>query len=195
MEGVPLEYIWQYNPVTGRVAGANQNYGERINILSANRYLYNRMQAVQARHNANIIDKGFNSISGMGCPCTSLLPPIAETAESDEAFTGGSVGEERPDAATSIKTKVSDLVLAAEEAAAQRNQNLTAEKFVRQFPPVVYSDPFNGPPFPQEFNPLFSPDGNQFSRPLHGGAVSLSGYYPKLRGGSIVLRGPDPALG
>lgn len=197
MEGIPIEYLWHYNPVTGRVAGANQNYGERINILSSNRYLYNRMQAVQAARNAIVTQRGLQSLSG-GCGFLPSLPPISETVELSnyDSLSGEGIGqEEKPDTVGSMQTNLADLVRAAEEAEARQQQNLTTERFVREFPPVVYKNPFSSNVFPQEFNPLFSPDGNQFSRPLHGGAVSLSGFYPKLRGGAVSLRGQDPALG
>lgn len=185
MEGVPIEYLWNYNPVTGRVAGAQQNYGERINILNSSRTLYNRMQAVQAARNAIVTERGLQSITGSGM---------------ENGVTGsGIIGEgsdEKPDAASSMKTNLADLVLAAEEAEAQRNQNLTTQRFVQEFPPVVYTDPFSRDSvFPQEFNPLFSPDGNQFSKPLHGGAISLQGFYPRLRGGAVILHGENPSLG
>lgn len=192
MDVAPTEYIWQYNPVTGRVAGAQQNYGERINILQSNRYLYNRMQAVQKEQNDLAIAKGLNAIRGSGyvhfVPA-SFQSSTAESCREETDLEGGRA----PDTVNNLSL----LALAAEAGRAEDGQgHLTTRDFVQEFPPVVYNNPFSGPNFPFEFNPLYSPDGNEFSpKVLTGGSVQLTGAHPKLNGGSIILRGQNPLLG
>lgn len=151
MDKTPLEYIWQYNPVTGRVAGAHQNYGERINILHANNYLFQRMREVQRKRNADIIDKGMRGLEG---------GRDFNVEVNTENFKGP----------------------------------LTKERFVNEFPPVVYENPFDGPNFPSEFNPFFSPNGNEFSD-LSGGWISHRGQNPRLNGGAVSLTDFFPQLG
>lgn len=208
MEAVPIEYIWHYNPVTGRVAGAQQNYGQRINILHANRKLYNRMQQVQRERNALLTVQGLQTLTGGSymhyVPTTfntvdledcrggseSMLEALEEAIERDKV---------KADSAGAIQNNIDTLVAAAEEAKDKAAELLTTQKFVKQFPPVVYNNPFSGPNFPFEFNPLYNPNGNQFTSvsPLHltGGYVSYAGQYPKLQGGALVIKGQNPVLG
>lgn len=189
MEVAPTEYIWQYNPVTGRVAGAHQNYGERINILQSNRHLYNRMQLAQKEQNDIAAARGLATLQGSGY--VHYIPSAYQSSipeEGENDLEGGSA----PDTINNLTT----LALAAEAGKAQETNRLTTEAFVQQFPPVVFHRPFSGPNFPFEFNPLYSPDGNEFSpKTFTGGSIQLTGAHPKLNGGSIVLRGQDPALG
>lgn len=190
MEVVPTEYIWHYNPVTGRVAGAQQNYGERINILQTNRHLYNRMQLVQKEQNNLASAKGLATLQGSGyvhyVP-SAYQTSTAEVGEEDELHGGAA-----PDQVDNLTT----LALAAEAGRAQETNRLTTADFVQEFPPVVYHHPFDGPNVPLEFDPLYSPEGNEFSpKTFTGGSVQYTGAHPKLVGGAIVLRGQNPALG
>lgn len=204
---VPIEYIWQYNPVTGRVGGANQNYGERINILHSNRYMFNRMQEVQRNRNKQVTEKGLRSLAGGSF--IHFVPASFDTSDEvdNELLYGGSARGVDGTAPTLSNTQVQDkldvsrlenLAQIAAEAAAKPQvlPYLTTEKFIRKFPPVVYENPFSGSNFAYEFNPLYHPAGNEFSRStdITGGAVSLTGYHPKLQGGAVTLAGQNPVL-
>lgn len=192
MEVVPIEYLWQYNPVTGRVAGAHQNYGERINILHANRHLFNRMQTVQKEQNELASARGLATLKGGSY--VHFVPAAFEAVEEEQDCNPcrSLEGSGEPDQIDNLET----LALAAEEARKRNSSLLTTEKFVNEFPPVVYNNPFDGDSFPLEFNPLYSPDGNEFtSRNLTGGSIQLTGPHPQLVGGSVVLRGQNPKLG
>lgn len=204
MEAAPTEYIWQYNPVTGRVGGANQNYGERINILHSNRYLYNRMQDVQRTNNRLATERGISSLSGGSY--AHYVPTDYKTSEDNELLLrGGAVSAVAgTDGHENSLQRLADIALEAEEARVKEQSGLTTRKFVKEFPPVVYEKPFSGSNFAFEFDPFYDPDGNDFSHPvlppgrsngLSGGAVSISGYYPKLNGGAIALGGQNPVLG
>lgn len=48
-------YIWQYQPETGKTAGARQDYGSVINWLSSSPQLYQRIAAVNKER--NVLDK------------------------------------------------------------------------------------------------------------------------------------------
>ncbi|QHB43564.1 MAG: pre-hexon-linking protein VIII [psittacine adenovirus 7] len=192
MDPAPTEYLWQYNPVTGRVAGANQNYGERINILHANRYLYNRMQDVQRASNRLVTERGLKSLTGGSF--MHFVPADYKTSDL-ERLEGGSLPF-TDQASTDHLKRLADIVLHAEEKKVDDNDLLTTTKFVKGFPPVVYEDPFSGDNFAYEFSPLFNPKGNEFTNlPFSGGAISLTGDHPKLRGGAVILAGQSPALG
>lgn len=202
MESAPLEYIWQYNPVTGRVAGANQNYGERINILHSNRYMYNRMQNVQRAQNLIATKKGIQSLSGGSF--AHYVPADFKTSEDHDCFIGLGASLATLDSSDQTSSnqlkRLADITLEAEEHKAQQSPHLTASKFLKKFPPVVYEDPFSGSNFAYEFNPFYNPGGNEFSHTISedgnsGGAISISGVYPKLHGGAISLAGQDPILG
>lgn len=54
---------------------------------------------------------------------------------------------------------VRNLTLLEEEARVPRNGGLNPQQFIREFPPVVYTNPFSGDEayFPKEFSPLFDP--------------------------------------
>ncbi|ALB78152.1 pVIII protein [Chinstrap penguin adenovirus 2] len=209
MDAVPTEYIWQYNPVTGRVGGANQNYGQRINILHSNRYLYNRMQDVQRYRNQQVTERGLTSIAGGSY--MHFLPSSFETSEQPELeeFYGGSFHNFQHLQGGSVRSvdsndnfslsRLKTLASIAEEAeeTAPDPDLLTADKFVKTFPPVVYERPFSGQNFAHEFNPLYNPAGNEFShpvKPIQGGAIILHGKNPKLHGGALVLAGQNPIL-
>lgn len=193
MDEATTEYIWHYNPVTGRVAGANQNYGARINILQTNRHLFRRMQEVQRRRNEIVQQRGLNSIAGGS---VFQYIPSYETTDLEEDFDGGSF---EPD----IEPDTINLRELADKIQPRRVEEvttkLTTKRFVTEFPPIVYSNPFNGPNFPAEFNHLYSPSGNEFTSQrfanLNGGAISIAGFHPKLSGSGLVLRGEDPVLG
>ncbi|ADP30828.1 pVIII [Skua adenovirus 1] len=207
MEAAPTEYIWQYNPVTGRVGGANQNYGERINILHSNRYLYNRMQDVQRVNNRLATEKGISGLTGGSY--AHYVPTDYKTSEDNELFLCGGAVSALPGTDGVYKNslqRLADIALEAEENRAKEETGLTTKKFVKQFPPVVYENPFSGSNFAFEFDPLYDPDGNDFSHPvlparrsardgITGGALSLTGYHPKLHGGAISLAGQNPILG
>ncbi|QER78611.2 pVIII [Psittacine adenovirus 5] len=191
MDPAPTEYLWHYNPVTGRVAGASQNYGERINILHSNRYLYNRMQDVQRASNRLVTERGLKSLTGGSF--MHFVPADYKTADL-EKLDGGSLPVS-DQASTDHLKRLADIVLQAEEKKVENEDLLTTSKFVRGFPPVVYEDPFSGQNFAYEFNPLFNPNGNDFtSLPFSGGAISIAGDYPKLHGGALNLAGQNPAL-
>ncbi|UVZ42961.1 pVIII [Siadenovirus carbocapituli] len=192
MEVVPIEYLWQYNPVTGRVAGAHQNYGERINILHANRHLFNRMQTVQKEQNKIASARGLATLTGGSF--VHFVPSAYDAVEEDQECERSQSleGSGEPDQVDNLRT----LALAAEEARVRANPLLTTQKFVQEFPPVVYEHPFSGDSFPLEFNPLYSPQGNEFtSKNLGGGSLQLTGPHPKLSGGFVALRGQAPKLG
>lgn len=197
MDPVPLEYIWQYNPVTGRVGGANQNYGQRINVLHTNRYLYNRMQNVQKKSNERATERGLLSLKG-----GSTLPAIAEDepAQLNSAIVRmAGLNDLNPVQAsdTSNLQNLANIALEAAEHNKATSSLLTTEKFVEEFPPVVYENPFSGSNFAYEFNPLYSPSGNEFSNPpfkFTGGAISLTGQHPVLSGGAVILSGQNPVL-
>ncbi|AAF86938.1 pVIII [Frog adenovirus 1] len=163
MEAEPSEYIWQYNPVTGRVVGASQNFGARINTLHASPQLWARMQQVQRRRNETVT---LSALQGSGLvPAT---PSAFQTTDSSNCFLGGSDNwkellEPVPESEENPNQALQDLLLAAESEKDQRNRNLTQSQFVSDFPPVVYERPFTGSDFPLEFSPLYSPDGNQFT--------------------------------
>ncbi|AEC32103.1 pVIII protein [Raptor adenovirus 1] len=196
MDAAPTEYLWHYNPVTGRVGGANQNYGERINILHSNRYLYNRMQEAQRAKNEIVTQRGLKAISGDGF--SQFVPAAYQTADDEEEIYGGQLP---PDTVDPLK-QLADIALQAEEARVKAEPALTTRRFVREFPPVVYEDPFSGSNFAFEFNPLYNPSGNDFSHPnsipggdARGGAVNIAGSYPKLHGGAVTFAGKNPILG
>lgn len=195
MDKVPLEYLWHYNPVTGRVAGAQQNYGQRINILHANRYLFDRMKDVQRKRNEIVTAQGLKSLKGGSY--MHYIPTGSVHFEDNGDLEGGS----------DIQNNLEELVLAAEEAKDKTEGRLTARRFISAFPPVVYNNPFDGPDFPVEFNPLYSPEGNEFTSeltggwvafsqdPFRGGWTAISEQHPKLNGGAVSVRGSFPQLG
>lgn len=194
MDAAPTEYLWQYNPVTGRVAGANQNYGERINILHSNRYLYNRMQDIQRETNRQVTQRGLRSLTGGSF--LHFLPADYKVSDLEE-IDGGS-----DEVSGNRLKRLANIALEAEEARVKEDPRLTTEKFVKQFPPVVYENPFSGNNFAYEFDPLYNPNGNQFTNPVFTnstfsgtGTISLTGEHPKLHGGAIVLAGQNPLLG
>lgn len=218
MDAAPTEYLWQYNPVTGRVGGANQNYGERINILHSNRYLYNRMQDVQRAKNQSITKKGIKSLTGGSY--AHFMPAEYKTSDDHDCLVGVGASISTLDSNDQTSTdqlkRLADIALEAEENKKKENSSLTTCKFVRNFPPVVYEHPFSGSNFAYEFNPFYNPDGNEFSNSttfpedgavggaisytdyypeLHGGSISYTGDYPKLHGGAVTLAGENPILG
>ncbi|AII22577.1 pVIII [Lizard adenovirus 2] len=55
MDAPVTPYIWQYQPQTGKAAGARQNYGAVINWLSADNNMFHRVQTVNRAR--NLIDE------------------------------------------------------------------------------------------------------------------------------------------
>lgn len=201
MEAVPLEYIWHYNPVTGRVGGANQNYGQRINVLHTNRHLFNKMQSVQKLSNARATERGLQSLRGGSTAETNFPanePDLLQVSYNPSTLNNLNNLNKTDSVDTSNLQKLANIALEAAEINKATSTLLTTERFVQEFPPVVYENPFSGSNFAYEFNPLYSPTGNEFSHPtlgFTGGTVSLTGQHPVLSGGAIILSGQNPLLG
>lgn len=93
----PTPYLWQYQPETGLVAGARQDYGSEINWLGSDLQMFNRVQRLRRLRNQLEEEKGTKAADSSfaahfndwtledtkGTPYVSMTHPISKTALSD----------------------------------------------------------------------------------------------------------------